>query len=382
MAIQHRIDPRVRAYGKARIDITMRAKDEQDWQSKWKDPRYPFPFTFGDSWKHCVEYRVDDFAAEVGFFMDVLGFPAQTFSPSFAIFTTPGQDFSISVVAATDGYFSTPPDAIRLQFMVEDILQTAEELVSRGVNFEQLPERNNTGGLITGYFRTPHGICVDLLGYDRPIQRPASRPQPAASNRRQERESTIDEDELEDMPLFTSPIEPDDPLFQFPKRRDEPEDDQNSNLSTGSSTEKEVENNEPTGPTRYSKTPRLPTHDLNWRKERSNQPSRPDPFRRNNGGLTPLGTRRSRYSINFQSASSQYGSTPDKDQSVEESKTPRKANGTGSSRKQKQARSSRNHDSKPIDNPPPTPDAPSEVEPEQELHYEDLNESEDYDLPY
>ena len=66
-----RINPRVRAYGKARLDIARRAQSRQDWDTLWKKPLHEFPFTWGAYWKQSIEYRVADFAAEIGFFIDV-----------------------------------------------------------------------------------------------------------------------------------------------------------------------------------------------------------------------------------------------------------------------------------------------------------------------
>ena len=160
------INPRFRAYGKARLDIAQRAKTRQDWDELWKGSTNPFPFNWGESWKHCVEYKVDDFAAEVGFFVDILGFPVNAFDPAYAMFTSPGGDFYIGVVPTQEKADSTPRDSIRLQFMVKDILQTTKELERRGVLFEQQPRPcQPRSSLYIGYFRTPHGIPVDLWGY-------------------------------------------------------------------------------------------------------------------------------------------------------------------------------------------------------------------------
>ena len=159
------INPRFRAYGKARLDIAQRAKTRQDWEELWKSSTNPYPFTWGDSWKHCVEYKVDDFAAEVGFFVDILGLPVNAFDLSYAMFTSPSGDFYIGIVPTPEKVNSTPKDAIRLQFMVADILATTKELERRGVIFEQQPEPCQLGSsLHIGYFRTPHGIPVELWG--------------------------------------------------------------------------------------------------------------------------------------------------------------------------------------------------------------------------
>lgn len=164
MSAQYHINPRIRAYGKARIDITRRASDEEEWQSKWRPPLHPYPFTPGEGWRFCFEYKVDDFAAEVGFFIDILGFDVLAFSPSYAQFADPNNDFCFSIVAAEEGEPSTDPDTIRLQFKVEHIHETVKTLEARGIVFEQKPvSPDGQANLLVGYFRSPHGVCIDLF---------------------------------------------------------------------------------------------------------------------------------------------------------------------------------------------------------------------------
>lgn len=159
------VNPKFRAYGKARLDIAQRAASSSDWEKLWVKPAHNFPFTWGEPWKQCIEYRVDDFAAEVGFWIDVIGLPVNAFDPDYAMFTSPGRDFNFAVVPAPPGSHSTPSDAIRIQFMLEDVLAAAVTLQGRGVAFEQWPQPCAAGSsLHIGYFRTPHGICVDLWG--------------------------------------------------------------------------------------------------------------------------------------------------------------------------------------------------------------------------
>ena len=38
MATKYHVNPKMRAYGKARIEITKHAKDEKDWQENWREP--------------------------------------------------------------------------------------------------------------------------------------------------------------------------------------------------------------------------------------------------------------------------------------------------------------------------------------------------------
>ena len=175
MATNYPVNPRVRAFGKARIDIARRAKSREDWQKLWKHPQYTFPFAWGESWKQCIEYKVDDFPAEVGFFIDVLALPVNAFDPDYAMFTSPHGDFFFAIVPTPPGGESTPPDALRIQFMVADIHATAKELQNRGIEFEQPPQPCQPGSsLYIGYFRTPHGLCVDLWGIVKTAHPPAT----------------------------------------------------------------------------------------------------------------------------------------------------------------------------------------------------------------
>lgn len=163
---QVHVSSRVRAYGKARLDIASRARSSIDWDRLWKKPLNPFPFAWDELWKQCIEYRVDDFAAEVGFFIDVLGFSVNAFDPDYAMFTSPLGEFYFSVVPVRQGEKSTPPESFRLQFLIRDILQTAEELLRRGIAFENWPRPCTPGSnLFIGTFRSPHGIAIDLWGF-------------------------------------------------------------------------------------------------------------------------------------------------------------------------------------------------------------------------
>jgi catechol 2,3-dioxygenase-like lactoylglutathione lyase family enzyme len=165
MATNYPINPRVRAFGKARLDIAGRAKNQAQWEKLWKHPANSFPFVWGESWKQCVEYRVDDFPAEVGFYIDILGLPINALDPGYAMFTSPQGDFFFSVVPTPYTEQSTPPDAFRLQFMVKDIIATTQELQQRGIDLEQSPQPLHPGSSLSiASFRTPHGICVELWG--------------------------------------------------------------------------------------------------------------------------------------------------------------------------------------------------------------------------
>lgn len=161
--VTHYVNPRYRAYGKARIDIAKRLHNPEDWERLWRTPLNTFPFKWGQCWKHCVEYQVDDFAAEVGFLIDILGLPVIAFDADYAMFTSPDEDFTFAVIPTPDGKQSTLPETIRLQFMVADIFDTTEELQTRGIVFEGQPEPiAEDSSLFISSFRTPHGIPIEL----------------------------------------------------------------------------------------------------------------------------------------------------------------------------------------------------------------------------
>jgi catechol 2,3-dioxygenase-like lactoylglutathione lyase family enzyme len=165
MLTNYPVNPRIRAYGKARIDLATRLNNAADWDEHWKPASNPFPLTWGESWKHCIEYRVDDFAAEVGFFIDVLGFSVNALDHSYAMFTSPQQDFFFAFVPTAANEAPTSPDAFRLQFMVRDVTSTYQELLRRGIAFELTPQPLCPASSIQiTSFRTPNGIPVEIWG--------------------------------------------------------------------------------------------------------------------------------------------------------------------------------------------------------------------------
>ena len=206
MSATNRINPRVRAYGKARIDITQRATDEAEWLRLWKEPSQPYPFSYGGGVKLSFDYKVDDYPAEIGFFIDVLGFPVWAFSPSSAQLTNPERDLFFSVSVARPGEQSTPPDTLRLNFQVRDLAQVSEELERRGIAFDQpITPQEPDGDLGAASFRTPHGILIVLSGQ---LDRQKNAEVEIASEEQKEFDDELEDilpDELEDMEVDAQP---------------------------------------------------------------------------------------------------------------------------------------------------------------------------------
>jgi len=153
-----------RQFGLQRLAIAAQAKTTEEWQQMWKAPAHPYPFTWGPCWKQCIEYRVEDHAAELGFFVDILGLECNALGNDFAMLTNEAGDFYFAIRPCEEGS-STPPDALNLQFMLSNIQETAIRLEQRGIVFEKpvQPYEPNSP-MLTGTFRTPHGIAVDLWG--------------------------------------------------------------------------------------------------------------------------------------------------------------------------------------------------------------------------
>ena len=215
------VSPKVRAYGKARIDIAKRVVTRQDWETLWKQPQYAFPFKWGSFWKQCIEYRVDDFASEIGFFIDVLGFPVIAFDPSYAMFSSPAGDFTFAVVQTPEGILSTPADAIRIQFMVEDIAGTVTELERRGVRFVQPPTPLSEGSsMYLAAFQTPHGILMEVWGEGMPEE--ATSEIPAAEEIAEVSVAEAEQSQMDDEEPEVTSLEDQEEDDLFEEVRDEP----------------------------------------------------------------------------------------------------------------------------------------------------------------
>lgn len=162
----HHVDiTRIRELGEARIDIARKARTTDEWNTLWTKSQHPYPFTSGNCCRQWMEYKVVDYSAEVGFFIDIMGLPIFAFDTHYAMFTSPDNAFYFGVCMVGEGDVPTPPDAIRLQFVEQNIFAATIELERRGIVFEVPPAPWEKGlSLHRGSFRTPNGIWVDLWG--------------------------------------------------------------------------------------------------------------------------------------------------------------------------------------------------------------------------
>ena len=154
-----------RKHGKNRIEVAKKCNSKEDWEKNWEPPKHPFFVEFGDCWKHSVQYAVDDFAAEVGFFIDGLGMTVNAFCEEYAMLTSPDRDFFFSVVPSSEEHKRTDPDSITLEFTVKDICGTVKELCERTICMDQDPKPVQEGSaMYSAVFQTPNGIKVRIWG--------------------------------------------------------------------------------------------------------------------------------------------------------------------------------------------------------------------------
>lgn len=152
--------------GKERIEFSKSCKSQDDWE-KWESPKNDYAFEYGSCWKSTIEYRVENFEAEVGFFIDVLGTDCVTISENYAMLRGWEQEFAFSVRRPKDDETTTPKDAFVIEFMVKDMMKTAENLLSRGIHFIEEPRREAEGSpMKIASFQTPHGMKIKLWSFE------------------------------------------------------------------------------------------------------------------------------------------------------------------------------------------------------------------------
>ena len=104
---------------------------------------------------------MDDFAAELGFWIDVMGLQVNALGAEYGQFSSPGGEFCIAIAQAPAGGFSTPANSIRVQISVKKLSSIITELTRRSIQVHANPFEG-TANFAT--FLTPHGIAIELCG--------------------------------------------------------------------------------------------------------------------------------------------------------------------------------------------------------------------------
>ncbi len=133
------------------------------------DARTGFPFKWGDCWHFAVEYRVADFASELGFFVHFMGFSLNALSPEYAMFMSPGEDVFIAIKPAGQGAESRDMGAFRICFMLENILDATNRMKERGIAFDTAPQplADVDRPMYRAELTSPNGLRIELWGFDK-----------------------------------------------------------------------------------------------------------------------------------------------------------------------------------------------------------------------
>jgi hypothetical protein len=165
---------RCRTYGIERLRAAAAIHTRRDVERMWREPANPFAFAFADGWKHTVALRIMDFPAEVGFYVDVLGFAANAIAADYVMLTSPRREFFLSLVQAGKRA-ATPPETISLEFMVSGLRATVDALRTRGIAVSSASPHSSGSPLHRASLDTPNGFKLTLWGFERATERtPAS----------------------------------------------------------------------------------------------------------------------------------------------------------------------------------------------------------------
>lgn len=120
---------------------------------------------WGNCWKLSFEYKVSNFPSEAGFFVDILGFEFNVFTSTYLMLTNPDQDSFFSIIQTKENDVPTPPESIRMHFVVKDIFSLVNELRDKHSIPILSPELAGEGSnLYSSILNTPHGVKIELWG--------------------------------------------------------------------------------------------------------------------------------------------------------------------------------------------------------------------------
>jgi hypothetical protein len=154
--------------GSKRLDIIKKITSNDEYQKLWPKPKHSFDFEWGECWKAVIEYGVYDFNAEVGFYIDYLGFGLNASWDNHAMLMTPNGDFSFTVYKDVKSRGKTKK-LLNMQFMLGNIKKVSSRLKRNGVKIIQplAKEWGEESKMKTFKFETPNGISVTLWGFDK-----------------------------------------------------------------------------------------------------------------------------------------------------------------------------------------------------------------------
>ncbi len=157
-----------KAHGKRRLAALKRIKSREDWQKLWPKARHDYPFTWGECWQAVAEFGVKDFAAELGFYLDILGMKVNAVWDNHAMIMSPDGEYAFTIYQA-----KRTSAELNLQFMLGNIAIATTALKRRGVTVVQdlKAEWGEENPMRTFKMKTPSGVVITLWGMLKPAKK-------------------------------------------------------------------------------------------------------------------------------------------------------------------------------------------------------------------
>lgn len=115
-----------------------------------------------------AEFGVEDYAAELGFYLDILGMKVNATWPDHAMIMSPEGDYAFTIYRA-----KRTATELNLQFMIGNITAAAAMLKRRGVTVVQdlKAEWGEQSPMRTFKLESPSGVVITLWGMSKQKQK-------------------------------------------------------------------------------------------------------------------------------------------------------------------------------------------------------------------
>ena len=151
--------------GKSRLETLAKIRSAEDFEKMWQEPENAAPVKWGDCWKACVEYAVPELEAEVGFYIEVLGFGINAAWDNRVMLISPDGEYTFTIYSEAD---STPSQSLQMEFMVSNIAEINQAMKACGVPYEQELKKvwGEESDMKTIIVKTPSEIQLTMWGRD------------------------------------------------------------------------------------------------------------------------------------------------------------------------------------------------------------------------
>jgi hypothetical protein len=152
--------------GKSRLDITSKIRSQEDFETLWKKPSHAAEPKWDECWKACVEYAVPELHAEVGFYIEVLGFGINAAWDNRVMLISPDSAYTFTLYSEPT---AIPSKSLNMQFMVKNIIEIDKAMKANGIPYTQQLKKawGEENPMKTIIVKTPSGIDLTVWGFDK-----------------------------------------------------------------------------------------------------------------------------------------------------------------------------------------------------------------------